>query len=183
MGVLPLVIIALFRLGTSAKPWRPAAAVAALTGLELYAGNMQFVLYALLVQAMAAVYILAKQGQGHGANRGLDDRRDRDRGTVGALVLLPFLELQTNAFRPTNKYAGLNFLPPAQLLEWVFPRFYGHPGNGDYVVDFFTFVPTVRCLAGRAPCLGAGNRGSRGPADGPCGWRSRPSSGWPGWRC
>ena len=149
MGIVPLALVALFRLGTSVRPWRAAALVAALTGLELYAGNMQFVLYALVAQAIAGVYILLR----HVPRARLQVAAWMIGATVvgvlsASVVVLPFLELQANAYRAPDKYASLNFLPPGQLMEWLFPRFYGHPGNGDYVGGFFFFRPYSTMFGG-----------------------------------
>ncbi|MGZ3442485.1 MAG: hypothetical protein ACXVDD_23350, partial [Polyangia bacterium] len=66
-ALVPLALIVIRRLFDSPAPWRPAAALAALTALELLSGNVQLALYALAVQGTAALFGRSSDGKRAGA--------------------------------------------------------------------------------------------------------------------
>ena len=149
MGLLPLAIVAMGRLVNSPRPWHPAAALALLTALYFYAGNLQFAIYALLGQALAALWLLSRASDVRRIPAALWIAGATLAGVLAAsVVILPFLELVANAARSANRYQGLNFLPPTFLIAWLFPGFFGDPSQGDFVGGFLYFRPSVSLYGG-----------------------------------
>ena len=145
MALMPLGLLLVERLQRdddappAQRPLRPIAALAALTALEVLSGNAQFALYAIAAQGLyACALAISTRRPGlvllvAGATLlGL---------FAASIFLLPFVEATAGSGRPADKYAANNWLHPALLLCWLFPRLYGHPGHGDYVGGFLFFRP------------------------------------------
>ena len=131
-AMIPLMLMALRRMGQSPRPWRPAGALAGLVALALLDVNNASVLVFLGIVPAVGAFALSPP-----------ERRLRTAGLALAMALLgamaasiailPFLELLSLGLRSSAKYAGVNSLSPAWLLTWIFPRLFGHPAAGDYV--------------------------------------------------
>ena len=137
-ALAPVALVVIRRLFDSPAPWRPAAALAAITALELLSGNVQFGLYALAMQGVAALL-----GRSSDGKRGAAWAWIAGATAVGVLAasiqLLPLAEVAALSMRTPDKYAATNSLSPLLLLAWPFPALFGHPAHGDYVGGFLFF--------------------------------------------
>jgi hypothetical protein len=137
---LPFGFIAVDRFAKSGLTPGRIAALAAVFGLSLLPGNLQFGGLSALTLAGYGIVVA---------------RRAEHRWRIGATILAsgllgmlaasihvwPFVELALNAVRPEHRYAATNSLPIESLLTWFYPRLFGHPGDGSYAGGFLFFRP------------------------------------------
>jgi hypothetical protein len=116
-----------------------AAFASLFLGFSILGGHLQYAFYGFVVAFLYGLYRTGRYFWGEKIRKDLAVRLGLVGLTLllgsalGAVQILPQMELARQSQRSPYQYRDINFLSPLSLFTFLMPEFFGNPVEGDYV--------------------------------------------------